>query len=165
MRRIRDLTLDEFKALYPPIAGGAMELFRWTFPAIAASAIRAGDVVGFPVGSGGLERQVIPLATNAVEPFGIALATANYLAATPPYTAAVPVVDRGNTIKVVAGASLGVGADINIATAYAASLIFGPVAAASGIDLWRVGKAVTPAAAGEVFSLYVDPARLSSTVR
>jgi hypothetical protein len=143
----------------------AFELYRWTFPAIAASAIRAGDVVGFPVGSGGLERQVIPLATNAVEPFGIALATSSFAAATPGFSAACPVVDRGNTIKVVAGASLGVGADINIATAYAASIIFGPVAAASGIDTWRVGKAVSPAAAGEVFGLYVDPYKLSGTVR
>ena len=140
----------------------AFELYRWTFPAIAASAIRAGDVVGFPVGSGGIERSVIPLATCTAEPLGIALATANYAAATPPFSPAVAVVDRGNTIKVVAGASLGAGANINIATAYAGSLILGPVDNTLGSVIWRVGKAVSPAVAGAVFGLYVDPARLTS---
>lgn len=136
----------------------AFELFRWTFPAIAASAIRAGDAVGFPVGSGGIERQVQPIATWNVEPFGVALATSSFAAATPPFTAAVPVVDRGNTIKVTAGASLGAGADVGVATT-AGSLIYGPLPnpIVAGTIVWRVGKAVQPAAAGEVFGLYVDP--------
>ena len=168
MRRVAELhealgrtrkQLDELD-LIPPIAGGAMELYRWTFPAIAASAIRAGDAVGFPVGSGGLDRQVVPLASWNLEPFGVALATANYAAATPPFTAGVGIVDRGNTIKVAAGASLGAGADVGVATV-SGSLIYGPVVGAAGTVVWRVGKAVSPAAAGEVFSLYVDPRQLS----
>ncbi len=138
----------------------AMELFRWTYPAIAASAIRAGDVVGFPIGSGGLERQVIPLASCNLEPFGIALATANFANATPPFSAACPVVDRGNTIKVTAGASLGAGADVGVATT-SGSLILGPVAGSGGTTVWRVGKAHSPAVAGEVFSLYVDPKNMN----
>lgn len=138
----------------------AMELYRWTFPGIAASAIRAGDAVGFPVGSGGLERQVVPLASWNLEPFAVALATANYAAATPPFSAGVPLVDAGNTLKVTAGASLGAGADIGIATT-AGSLIMGPVVGAAGTVVWRVGKAVSAAAAGEVFSLYVSPRQLS----
>jgi hypothetical protein len=148
----------------------AFELYRWTFPAIAASAISAGQPVQFTVATAGTspaDRQVVPLGSVNLEPFGIALATANYAAATPPFSAGVGIVDRGNTIKVTAIASLGVGADVGVGTNIAgqASGWAVPVAAASGVDTWRVGKAVSPAAAGEVFSLYVDPFRLSSTVR
>src|ERR1700733_780319 len=121
----------------------AFELYRWTFPAIAASAIRAGDAVQFPVGSGGIDRQVVPIASWNLEPFGVALATANYAAAPPPFSAGVPVVDRGNTIKVVAGASLGAGADVGVATT-GGSLIYGPVVGVAGTVVWRVGKAVQP---------------------
>lgn len=163
MRRIRDLTPQEFKALYPPIAGGAMELYRWTFPGIAASAINSGAAVGW-TGSA-IERQVVPLASvggSYAEPFGIALATAAPAAATPPFSAACPVVDQGNTIKVTAIGSTGVGGDIGVASTNGG---LAPVAAASGIDVWRVGKAVSAANAGEVFSLYVSPKLLSATVR
>jgi hypothetical protein len=142
-----------------PMEGGAFELYRWTFPAIAASAINAGAVVGWTASA--IERQVIPLGSTNVEPIGIALATANYLAATPPFTAAVPLVDRGNTTKVVAAGSLGVGADIGIASGVSGTYNLQPVSAASGIAVWRVGKSVSPAAAGETFSLYVDPRQLS----
>lgn len=136
----------------------AFELYRWTFPAIAASAIGAGDPVRLSPSAA--ERQVVPLATWNLEPFGIALATANYAAATPPFSAAVGVVDIGNTIKVTAGASLGVGADIGVATTAGAPWA-GPVAGAAGTVVWRVGKSVSAAAAGEVFGLYVSPRQLS----
>lgn len=138
----------------------AMELYRWTFPAIAASAINNGAAVGWTASA--LERQVVPIATVNIEPAGISLATANYAAATPPFSAAVPLVDQGNTIKVTAIGSTGVGADIGVASTNGG---LAPVAAASGIDIWRVGKAVSPAAAGEVFSLYVSPRMLSATTR
>lgn len=151
-----------------PISGGAFELFRWTFPAIAASAVNPGQPVQFTVATAGTlpaDRQVIPVGSSNLEPFGVALATAAPLSATPPFSAAVGVVDRGNTIKVTAGASLGVGADVGVATTGLAGNIYGPIAAASGTDTWRVGKAVSPAAAGEVFGLYVDPRMLSAVVR
>lgn len=161
MRRIADLTLEQFQAAYPPIAGGAFELYRWTFPGIAASAINAGDAVLLTASAA--ERQFVSAATCNQEPFGIALATAAQAGATPPFTAAVPVVDLGNTIKVTAIASLGVGADVGVASTNGG---LGPVTAASGIDIWRVGKAVSAASnPGEVFSLYVSPRKLTGTVR
>jgi hypothetical protein len=142
----------------------AFELYRWTFPAIAASAVNAGQPVQLTVATAGTlpaDRQVVPVASLNLEPFGVALATAAPASATPPFSAGVGVVDRGNTIKVTAGASIGVGGDAGVATTGVAGNVFGPVAAASGAEVWRVGKAVSPAAAGEVFGLYVDPRRLS----
>jgi hypothetical protein len=136
----------------------AFELYRWTFPGIAASAIGAGQAV--QLSASAVERQFIPLATQGIEPFGIALATAAQAGATPPFSAAVPVVDLGNTIKVTAAASLGCGADVGVVNA---STSLGPVAGVAGSVIWRVGKAVQPAAAGEVFGLYVSPRQLSGT--
>lgn len=159
-KQLRKLIRD---GVLMPISGGAMELYRWTFPAIAASAIGAGAAVGW-TGSA-LERQVVPLASvggSYAEPVGIALATSSFAAATPPFSAACPVVDAGNTIKVTAIGSLGMGADIGVASTNGG---LAPVSAASGIDVWRVGRSVSAAAAGEVFSLYVSPRLLSSTVR
>lgn len=139
----------------------AFELYRWTFPGIAASAINAGDAVLQTASAA--ERQFVSAATVNQEPFGIALATAAQAGATPPFSAAVPVVDLGNTIKVTAIASLGVGADIGVASTNGG---LAAVAAASGVDVWRVGKSVSAASnPGEVFGLYVSPRKLSSTVR
>src|SRR5438552_16491063 len=134
----------------------AFELYRWTFPGIAASAINAGAAVQLTASLG--ERQVIPIASENLEPFGVALASAGGTSLTP----AVPVVDAGNTIKVTAIASLGVGADIGVASTNGG---LAPVKAASGVLTWAVGKALSPAEAGEVFSLYVKPVRLSAVVR
>jgi hypothetical protein len=143
----------------------AFELYRSTFPGIAASNIAAGNALALTVATalaGPVERQFIPISTVNVEPFGIALATAAPVSATPPFSAAVPVIDLGNTIKVTAAASLGVGADVGIASGATTGL--GPVVGASGAAVWRVGKAVSPAAAGEVFGLYVAPRQLSGLV-
>lgn len=147
----------------------AFELYRWTFPAIAASPINAGQVVQLTVATSGtnpVDRNVIPLGSTNQEPFGVALATCSNYGATPPFTQSCPVVDRGNTIKVTAIASLGAGADVGIGTNVAgqASGWAAPVVAASGSDVWRVGKATGPAAAGEVFGLYVDPRPLSNAI-
>src|SRR5438270_12274867 len=89
-----------------------MELYRWTFPGIAASAIGAGQAVGLTASAA--ERQFVPLATCNVEPFGVALATSSFAAATPPFSAACPVVDAGNVITVTAIGSTGVGADLGV---------------------------------------------------
>lgn len=144
----------------------AFERIKWddAFPGIAASNINAGQAVGFTASA--LERQVFPLASvggSYAEPFGIAFATAGPAgAASVGLTVACPVLDYGNTVKVTAIGSLGVGADIGVASTNGG---LAPVAAASGVDVWRVGKSVSPANAGEVFSLYVSPRLLSSTVR
>jgi hypothetical protein len=136
----------------------AFELYRWTFPGIAASAIGAGQIVGLAASA--VERQFVPIASQNVEPFGVALATASFNAATPPFSAAVGVVDAGNTIKVTAAASLGAGADVGVTSA---STSVGPVAGIAGSVIWRAGKSVGPALAGEVFGLYVSPRQLSGT--
>jgi hypothetical protein len=135
----------------------AFELFRNTFPGIAASAINAGAAVALAAASG-VERQVEPIATCNVEPFAVALASAGGTS----LTQALPCVDILNTVKVTAIASLGVGADIGVASTNGG---LAPVAAASGVDVWRVGKSVGAAAAGEIFGLYVSPRKLSGTVR
>jgi hypothetical protein len=131
----------------------AFELYRWTFPGIAASAINSGAAL--QLSASAVERQFIPIATLNVEPFGIALASAGGTA----LQAAVPVVDAGNVIKVTAVASLGCGADVGVASTNGG---LGPVAAASGVLTWAVGKAMQNAAAGEAFGLYVKPVRLSA---
>lgn len=132
------------------------ELYRWTFPAIAASAVNSGAALSLCASA--LERQVVPIATLNVEPFAIALASAGGTS----LTQACPAVDQGNTIKVTAIASLGAGADIGVASTNGG---LGPVAAASGVTTWAVGKSVSAAGAGEVFALYVKPRLLSAVVR
>jgi hypothetical protein len=154
-RELRDLISS---GVLPRMGGGAMELFRWTFPAIAASAIGAGAAVRWTASA--LERQVIPIASANLEPAGIALATCSFAGATPPFTAACPLVDAGNTIKVTAIGSVGVGGDVGVASTNGG---LAPVSGASGAVVWRVGKAVSPADVGEVFSLYVSPRQLSGT--
>ncbi|GAC1348384.1 MAG: hypothetical protein NVSMB18_36410 [Acetobacteraceae bacterium] len=138
----------------------AFELYRWTFPGTAASLIGAGAAL--QLSASAVERQFIPISSTNIEPFGVSLATAAQAGATPPFTAAVPVVDAGNTIKITAGASLGAGADVGVANA--SSSWAAPVVGASGVAVWRVGRSVQPAAAGEVFGLYVSPRQLSGLV-
>lgn len=131
----------------------AFELYRFTFPGIAASAINSGAALALAASA--VERQFVPIATSNVEPFGVALASAGGTS----LTQALPVVDALNTIKVTAIASLGAGADIGVASTNGG---LAPVAAASGVLVWAVGKAMGPAVAGEIFGLYVKPVRLSA---
>lgn len=127
----------------------AFELHSDGFPLKAASAISINAVLGLDTGD--VQRQVIPLATNNVEPFALAIASAP----TPgdALTGMVP----GDVVKAVAAASLGHGTDVGIASTNGA---LGPVAAASGVVRWRVGRSVSAAAAGETFSLYISPRQL-----
>lgn len=127
----------------------AFELHRSGFPALAASALSAGQLVSHDTGD--TQRQVVPIATVNVEPLGVALASA----ANP--GDAVTVMDRGSVVKVLAAASLGAGADVgNVG----ATTSLGLVAGASGVVKWAAGKSMTAAAAGEVFSFYVNPRQL-----
>lgn len=129
----------------------AFELHRTAFPGIAASNLVPRTVVKLADGS--QDRAVCGATNNTEMPLGISLASGLR-------GEAVTVHDRGNVVKVVAAASLGVGADVNLAAAGTHSLA--PVAGASGAARWSVGQAVSSAAAGEVFSLYVNPRQLSN---
>ena len=95
-----------------------------------------------------LTNGVVAASAAAHEPHGVTVASAGQ-------GEAVTVFDRGNIVKVTAGASLGHGGNVGLA---AATTSLAPVASGQ----WRVGKALEAAAAGEVFSLYVDPLQLTS---
>jgi hypothetical protein len=131
----------------------AFELHRSALPGIAASAINAQQVVTHDTGD--TQRQFLPVATNGVEPAGVALATAVNPGD------AVAIHDAYNVVKAVACASIGAGADIGVATS---SGRLGLVTGASGVTRYRVGKSLTPAADGETFSLYVNPRQLSNLI-
>jgi hypothetical protein len=131
----------------------AFELHRDGYPAKAASAINANQVVTSDVGD--TQRQVLPVSSHNLEPLGIALASA------PNPGDAVTVMERRNVVKVTAGASLGAGTDIGVGSTNGT---LAPIVGTQGLTRWRVGKSQTAAAAGEVFSLYVDPRQLSGNL-
>lgn len=94
----------------------------------------------------------LPIATNNIEPFGVngaASVGASGLNQHEMLTAYRP----GNIMKGIAVASLGVNQDIEVAGSGMYQI--GQMITASGN--WRIGKSLTPAAAGEVFSFTVDP--------
>lgn len=128
----------------------SFELHRDGFSAGAASAILPGQVVAI---ASGADRQVVPVGTCNIEPFGV----------TPFASAAigeeVAVLESRNVVAAIAAASIGRGGDIGVVAVATTSL--GPVAAAAGSVIWRVGKSLSAAAAGEEFSLYVNPRQLS----
>lgn len=74
---------------------------------------------------------------------------------------------EGNVVKAIAAASLGAAAEVCVASigvasaaqrnAIATTTLLGPLTVASGTLKWAVGVALTPAAAGEVFSVYIKP--------
>jgi hypothetical protein len=127
-----------------------MTLDRYSgFPGIAASNILANRAVKWAPGS--VERGVCQATVSelAVGCIGQANATRGD---------AVTVHEQGAVVPAVAGASLGVGAEVN----YNASGLLVPVAGASGVLTLSIGQAVSPAdAALEEFSLYVRPKALS----
>ena len=118
------------------------------FPGIAASNVQPGQVVSL---ASGTERGIAPCASANLRPFGVAFAVA---------TAgdAVTVHAIGNVVKAIANASVGVGAEITVASGAATGVA--PVTGASGVERWSVGQSVTAAAAGETLSVYVHPRQL-----
>jgi len=118
------------------------------FPGLAASAIQDRQVVYLIPGSS--ERAVAPCTVASARPHGVALASAIV-------GQAVTVHDRGNYVKCVAAASLGNGGEVGVV---GATKSLGPLTAASGSVSCSAGQAVTAAAAGEVFTLYVNPRQL-----
>lgn len=123
----------------------AREQLRHADSYIAASAMSPMTVVAL---NPGLANGVVAASAAAHEPFGVTVASAGR-------GEAVTIYDRGNIVKVKAGASLGHGGNVGLA---AATTSLAPVASGQ----WRVGKAIESAAAGEIFSLYVDPLQLVS---
>lgn len=96
--------------------------------------------------------QVVPVASVNDQPFGVAHDVASSVGDV------IPVYGPHNVAKVVAAASIGVGADAGVASTNGN---LGPVTAASGVVKYRVGYSLTAAAAGETFSLFVAPRQLS----
>ncbi|MCA1655151.1 MAG: hypothetical protein LC635_01490 [Pseudonocardiaceae bacterium] len=118
------------------------------YPGIAASAIQDRQVVAITTG----ERWVVPIATSGTEPHGI-----EGRGASAAQGEGVTIMGAGNYCKAIAAASLGAGANVGVV---GATRSLGLAAAASGVAGWRVGRSVTPAAAGEVFTFYVSPRQL-----
>lgn len=118
-------------------------------PFTAASALKPFDPVRL---SASVARSVVPAATNHVEVHGF-IGNASAVVGE-----GVTVHGQESVVEALAAASLGPGADIGIASTNGA---LGPVAAASGVARFRVGKSLEAAAAGERFSLYVKPDRLA----
>jgi hypothetical protein len=117
------------------------------FPAIAGSAINPGVPVQF---GGGVERGVIPVATNSLLAVGMIDTRIASKAQGDPIT----VYEHGAVVEGIAAASMGQGAEVAFAVP---SQGFAPVAAASGVLRASVGVTMTPAAPGEYFALYVRP--------
>jgi hypothetical protein len=90
----------------------------------------------------------ITAASNNVRPFG-ANRNATYLRTE--YAAGW---HDGNIMKLKAAASVGAGAAVAVASANGA---VGPAAAASGVARWEVGTTLSPAAAGEIVSVFINP--------
>jgi len=132
----------------------AFERHRTAFPGIAIATISSRVPVRVAP-TGAQDRAVVPVATTSEPVFGFSADTG----AVP--GAALPIHDEGNTVKVVAAASIGVGAEVGIASSNGA---MGPIAGASGVVRHSAGLSVTAAAEGEVFSLYVRPRQLSGAV-
>lgn len=107
-----------------------------------------------PVKLDTVESQVVLCATSGHEPLGFTIASAAQ-------GGALAVHGRDNVVKAVAAASLGYGAKVGVASTNGA---LGPVAAASGVVTWAVGEARGPAAAGETFSVRVNPEKLDAQV-
>jgi hypothetical protein len=98
-------------------------------------------------------RSVFPVATNNVRPLGL------NGPATGLQGEAITIYDDGAVVEAIAGASLGAGAELVVASTNGT---IAPGAGASGVTRWAVGYSIEAAAAGEKFSLYVRPRQISN---
>lgn len=96
---------------------------------------------------------VIPAATNSDEVFGFSGAGTHGASGINSIDAC-PVYEPGNVAKAVCAASVGVGADLAIASTNGA---LGPIVRNAGSAVWTVGKSLTPAAPGERLSVFIKP--------
>lgn len=113
--------------------------------------------------------QVVPLTNASQRPYGITQATG----ASPGLSVAV--FESPGVAKAIAAASLGFGAEVSLASVGVASAaqsnslatttLLGPASVgASGSAEWAIGVALTPALAGEVFSVKLEPRQVSGLV-
>lgn len=104
---------------------------------------------------------VLPVGSVNDRPFG------NTQEATAARGEAAAIFLESNIVKCIAAASVGAGAEVMVASigvasgaqrnAIATTTLLGPLVIASGTLKWAVGISMTPAAAGEVFSVYIKP--------
>jgi hypothetical protein len=128
-----------------------MKLDRYAgLPAFAGSIVRPNEAVKWAAGSS--ERRVVPVTASTDLAIGV------NGEATAAVDAPLTVYEIGSIREVLAAASVGAGANVAVASSNGG---VAPVAAASGVIRAAVGQSVTPAAAGEYFSLYVRPIALS----
>lgn len=78
------------------------------------------------------------------------------------------VLEEGNIVKAICGASVGAGAEVTVATVGVATITqggssvatvpqLGPLAVASGVAQWSHGWALEPGVPGALFTIYVKP--------
>jgi len=138
---------------------------RFSLPFKAASVTPPRTVVALDT----VANQVVPVTNASQRPYGITRASG----ATPGLSVAV--YESPGVAKAIAAASLGFGAEVSLASVGVASAaqenslatttLLGPKSvAASGTTQWSVGVALTPALAGEVFSVKLEPRQVSGLV-
>lgn len=97
----------------------------------------------------------LPIATNNVRPYGLSgAATAG--ASGLNQGEALTVWEPGNMAKAVAGASVGVGGEVGVASTNGA---VGPGLIVASAH-WAIGIAMTPAAAGERLTVLIQPRKV-----
>lgn len=118
----------------------------------AISPVASGKLAGQPVSVGTGAEQMRALASG-IEPFGIAKC-ASYADGE-----RMTVYEAGNFKKAVAAASLGYGANLGVGSTNGA---LGPITVASGAVAWSIGKSVSAAAAGDVFTVLIRPVKVTN---
>lgn len=111
------------------------------YPFKAASAIAARK----PVKLDTVADQVVLAATNNVRPLGFVTASAGR-------GEGLSVFTDSNVVKAIAAASVGVGVEVAVASTNGD---LGPLTTASGVGVWAVGLSLSPAQAGETFSVLI----------
>lgn len=137
---------------------------RFTLGFKAASAMVPKTIVTLD----SVANQVLPLTNASQRPYGAIAATGG----TP--GAGLAVYESPSIVKAIAAASLGYGGEVGLASIGLASAaqmnlpatttLLGPISGASGVAKWAVGVAMSPAGAGEVFSVKLEPREVSGLV-
>jgi len=133
----------------------AFSLYRdpFSFAVAAASAINPKQPVAL---AGTNVLFALPIGTSNVRPFGFSgLGSAG--ASGLNQNDAITIFEEGNFVKAVANASLGVNAEVGVGSTNGS---LSPAALVSASGHWAVGIAVSAAAAGETFTLYVKPRKV-----
>lgn len=147
----------------------AFEIIRpnFQFPVRGASACIPRTAVKL-VGTSGL--LMLPVGSSNDRPFGyIGEATAGAWGDAHDSSSVLPgpVLEEGNIVKAICGASCGAGSEVTVATLGVATLAqgsavatiaqLGPLTVASGVAAWSHGFALEPGVPGALFTIYVKP--------